>query len=48
VLLVHSDDDRNVLFQQNTHVVENLRAQNVAFEEVIIPDEIYDMLRWSD
>jgi hypothetical protein len=25
-----------------------LRAQNVAFEELIIPDEIHDLLRWSD
>jgi dipeptidyl aminopeptidase/acylaminoacyl peptidase len=24
------------------------RAQNVAFEELIIPDEIHDLLRWSD
>jgi len=25
-----------------------LRAQNLAFEELIIPDEIHDLLRWSD
>jgi hypothetical protein len=25
-----------------------LRAQNVAFGELIIPDEIHDLLRWSD
>ena len=25
-----------------------LRAQKVAFEELIIPDEIHDLLRWSD
>ena len=35
-------------FQQTTDLVEKLRAQNVAFEELIIPDEIYDLLRWSD
>ena len=42
------DDDRNVPFQQTTDLVEKLRAQNVAFEELIIPDEIHDLLRWND
>jgi len=42
------DDDRNVPFQQTTDLVEKLPAQNVAFEELIIPDEIHDLLRWSD
>ena len=35
-------------FQQTTDLVEKLRAENVAFEELIIPDEIHDLLRWSD
>jgi len=48
VLFVHGDDDRNVPFQQTTDLVEKLRAQKVAFEELIIPDEIHDLLRWSD
>ena len=48
VLLIHGDDDRNVPFQQTTDLVEKLRAQNVAFEELIMPDEIHDLLRWSD
>jgi dipeptidyl aminopeptidase/acylaminoacyl peptidase len=48
VLFVHGDDDRNVPFQQTTDLVEKLRAQNVAFEELIIPDEIHDVLRWND
>jgi hypothetical protein len=42
------EDDRNVPFQQTTDLVEKLRAQKVAFEELIIPDEIHDLLRWSD
>ena len=46
--MVHGDDDRNVPFQQTTDLVEKLRAQKVAFEELIIPDEIHDLLRWSD
>jgi dipeptidyl aminopeptidase/acylaminoacyl peptidase len=48
VLLVHGDDDRNVPFQQTTDLVEKLRAQKVTFEELIFPDEIHDLLRWSD
>ena len=27
---------------------KKLRAQNVASEELIFPDEIHDLLRWSD
>src|SRR6476661_7941001 len=48
VLFVHGDDDRNVPFQQTTDLVEKLRGQNVAFEELIFPDEIHDLRRWSD
>ena len=35
-------------FQQTTDLVEKLPAQNVSFEKLIIPDEIHDLLRWSD
>jgi dipeptidyl aminopeptidase/acylaminoacyl peptidase len=48
VLFVHGDDDRNVPFQQTTDLVEKLRGQKVVFEELIFPDEIHDLLRWSD
>jgi dipeptidyl aminopeptidase/acylaminoacyl peptidase len=48
VLLVDGDDDRNVPFQQTTDVVEKLRNQKVVFEELIFPDELHDLLRWSD
>jgi dipeptidyl aminopeptidase/acylaminoacyl peptidase len=48
VLFIHGDDDRNVPFQQTTDLVEKLRAQKVVFEELIIPDEIHDLLPWSD
>jgi dipeptidyl aminopeptidase/acylaminoacyl peptidase len=48
VLLIHGDDDRNVPFQQTTDLVEKLRNQKVVFEELIFPDEIHDLLRWSD
>ena len=44
VLLVHGDDDRNVDFTQSVKMVEALRAQGVAFEELIFPDDIHDFL----
>jgi dipeptidyl aminopeptidase/acylaminoacyl peptidase len=47
LLREYVQDDRNVPFQQTTDLVEKLRAQNVAFEELIIPDEIHDLLRCS-
>jgi dipeptidyl aminopeptidase/acylaminoacyl peptidase len=37
-----------VAFQQTSDLVEKLRAQTVPLEGVIIPDEIHDLLRWSD
>ena len=40
--------NRNVPFQQTTDLIEKLRAQKVAFEELIIPDEIHELVRWSD
>jgi len=45
VLFIHGDDDPDVPFQQTTDLVEKLREQEVAFEELIIPDEIHDLLR---
>jgi dipeptidyl aminopeptidase/acylaminoacyl peptidase len=44
----HGDDDRNVPFQQTIDVIEKPGAQNVAFEELIVPDEIHDLLRWNN
>ena len=48
VLLVHGDDDRNVPFQQTTDLVEKLRARHVPIEELVMPDEIHDLLRWNN
>jgi len=47
LLREYVEDDRNVPFQQ-TRSVEKLRGQEVTFEELIIPDEIHDLLRWND
>ena len=44
VLLIHGDDDRNVRVDHTTDLVQRLRAKGVAFEELVIPDEIHDFL----
>jgi dipeptidyl aminopeptidase/acylaminoacyl peptidase len=48
VLFIHGDDDRNVPFSQTVDLVQRLRAQHVAFEQLILPDEIHGFLRWRD
>ncbi len=47
VLVVHGDDDRNVLFQQSTDLVEKLRDKNVPVEVLILPDEVHGFLRYE-
>jgi dipeptidyl aminopeptidase/acylaminoacyl peptidase len=47
VLFVHGDDDRNVLFQQTTDLVERLRERNVPVEVLILPDEVHGFLRYE-
>jgi dipeptidyl aminopeptidase/acylaminoacyl peptidase len=46
VLLIQGDDDRNVQFHQTVDLAQRLRKQGVYFEEMVIPDEIHDFLRW--
>src|SRR5207237_4636343 len=46
VLLIHGDDDRNVPFSQTVDLVQRLRENHVAFEELIFPDDIHDFLLW--
>jgi dipeptidyl aminopeptidase/acylaminoacyl peptidase len=46
VLLIQGDDDRNVQFHQTVDLAQRLREQGVYFEEMVIPDEIHDFLRW--
>ena len=45
VLLIQGDDDRNVPFQQTVDLAERLRARDVPFEELVIPNEIHGFLR---
>ncbi|MEZ4588642.1 MAG: prolyl oligopeptidase family serine peptidase [Gemmatimonadales bacterium] len=47
VLLIHGDDDRNVDIAQTVDLVQRLRAQGVRYEEMLIPDEIHDFLRYD-
>ncbi|MGH9394710.1 MAG: S9 family peptidase, partial [Terriglobales bacterium] len=47
VLLIQGDDDRNVDFGQMIDLVGRLRAQQVPFEQMVLPDEIHGFLRWS-
>jgi dipeptidyl aminopeptidase/acylaminoacyl peptidase len=48
VLLLHGDDDRNVQFSQSVQLAAALRAQGVAVEQLIFPDEIHDFLTHAD
>jgi len=45
VLLIHGDDDRNVRINQTIALAAELRTRGVAFEELVIPNEIHDFLR---
>ena len=45
VLLVHGDDDRNVLFLQTTDLAQRLRERKVETEIVVLPDEVHSFLR---
>jgi dipeptidyl aminopeptidase/acylaminoacyl peptidase len=45
VLLIQGDDDRNVPFQQTVDLSRRLRAHDVPFEELVIPNEIHGFLR---
>jgi dipeptidyl aminopeptidase/acylaminoacyl peptidase len=47
VLFVHGDDDRNVIFQQSTDLVERLREKNVPVELLVLPDEVHGFLRYE-
>jgi len=43
VLVAHSDDDRDVKFEQSGELVEALRARGTPVEELVIPDEVHDL-----
>jgi dipeptidyl aminopeptidase/acylaminoacyl peptidase len=44
VLLIHGDDDRNVLFSESVELAEVLRKQGVEVEQLVFPDEVHSFL----
>jgi dipeptidyl aminopeptidase/acylaminoacyl peptidase len=48
VLLIHGDDDRNVPFSESTTLVEELRKNDVHFEQLVFPDEVHGFLLHSN
>ena len=49
VLLIHGDDDRNVNFAQTVGLISLLRAHDVPYELMVLPDDVHETLlyrRW--
>jgi dipeptidyl aminopeptidase/acylaminoacyl peptidase len=46
VLLIQADDDRDVPFAQTVNLVHLLREHHIAYEQVVLPDEVHDSLLW--
>ncbi len=44
VLLIHGDDDRNVIFEESVELIEKLRKQGVHVEQLVFPDEVHSFL----
>jgi dipeptidyl aminopeptidase/acylaminoacyl peptidase len=47
VLLIHGDDDRNVMFGQTVDLVQRLRDHKVQQEILVLPDEVHGFLRYE-
>lgn len=48
VLLIHGDDDRNVLFSESVELAEILRKQDVKVEHLVFPDEVHSFLLYKN
>ena len=48
VLLIHADDDRNVMFHQTVDLMARLRAQGVPVEELVIPDDTHHFMKTAN
>ena len=46
VLLIHGDDDRNVHISETVDLAERLRDRGVRFEELVVPDETHEWVRY--
>ena len=47
VLMIHGDDDRNVMFGQTIDLVQKLRERKVHTEVLVLPDEVHGFYRWE-
>jgi dipeptidyl aminopeptidase/acylaminoacyl peptidase len=47
VLVVQADDDRNVPLQQSVELIQDLRQHHIDHEEIVFPNEIHDLTRYS-
>ena len=47
VLLIHGDDDRNVMFGQTIDLVERLKEQDTPHEILVFPDEVHGFYRFQ-
>jgi dipeptidyl aminopeptidase/acylaminoacyl peptidase len=47
VLIIHSDDDRNVEFSQSVDLAKRLQKKGVPFEELVIPDDTHDWIKFQ-
>jgi dipeptidyl aminopeptidase/acylaminoacyl peptidase len=45
--VVQADDDRNVPLQQSLELIEDLRLHHIDHEEIMMPNEIHDLARYS-
>lgn len=48
VLMIHADDDRNVLFSQSTDLVQRLERQGVTVESLVIVDDTHHFMRHAN
>lgn len=44
VLLIHGDDDRNVLFSESVELAEVLREKGISVEQLVFPDEVHSFI----
>jgi dipeptidyl aminopeptidase/acylaminoacyl peptidase len=47
VLLIHGDDDRNVAFDQTIDLARRLEAEEIPYEELVLPNELHDFQRYD-
>ena len=47
VLMIHGDDDRNVMFAQTIDLANKLRVRGVDHEILVLPDEVHGFYRWE-